>query len=214
MHFLVRHIWDEHEPTYHCAVYERSDTGFHICEFGVGGSPTGSLDCCGDHVQPTVLIDDVELIDVPQSLGPIDSVVWLHPLDQCQSSWVDAGKLVWAYGGPRSRVVEDWKTRAILRNEALAVHEAVGRMVERGAEGVKALSNQAGPLFKRGRLDDLGAPEKRMALAIRVVLKEHSVRVATEKGGMFRAQLTEVFFSALKLHPRATERIRHGGDHA
>jgi hypothetical protein len=212
VHFLVRHVGDEAPSAYYCAVYEWADPGLSLVDFDFGacGSPACSFDGGVNEVQPTVFVPDIEFADVPKDLANGGTVVRLHPLDQCKRFWRDAGKLVWVYGSPRARILEDWERWTILRNQLGSVDECVGGVIEGGTERVRAFPDEARPLFKRRMLDDLGSPQERMALAIRVVLNEHSVRVTTDKGRMFVIQLAEVFFCPLELHPSATERISHG----
>jgi hypothetical protein len=214
VHFLVRDIRNKTEPSYHCAVYEWADSGLNVVEVCTERSPFGVLNGCVDEAQPTMLVNDVEFVDVPQHLRNGGGVVRLKPLDKCEWFWLDAGKLVRVYGRPRSRVIEDWKARSILRDERLAVHERVGGVVKGGTECMDAFPNETRPLFKRGVLNYLGSPEESMPLVLRVVLNEHSIRVTTQKSDVFRAQLTEVFFSPLELHASAAERIgTHRGQH-
>jgi hypothetical protein len=210
VHFRLRHIWNQAPPSYYCAVYEWADSSLALLDFDIDArTPLRAFDSGSDDAQPTVLISDIEFIDVPQDLANGGTVVRLHPLNQCERFWIDSGKLVRLYGLPRARIIEDWKRWSIFRTNLTPIDEEVGGVIESRAERMDALANQTRPFFKRRMFDDLGAPEKCVPLALRVILKEHSVRVATEKGGMFAIQLAEVFFSPLKLHAGTGEGIDH-----
>jgi hypothetical protein len=199
---------DKPEPAYYCAVYERSDSAVGGDDLATGRTPTGSLDRCVNKVEAAVFVDDVELVDGPESVGFYRSVVRLKPLYQCEHFWRDAGKVFWVSGIPRSRLVEDWEA-ALLRHKFLAVDDRVGGLVERGTKGVDALPDQARPFLVGRMLNDLGPPEEVVLPTPKVVLSEHSVRVSAQELPEFSAQLAEVFFCPLELHPSAAERISH-----
>jgi hypothetical protein len=211
VHVLAR-LGNKPEPTYYCAVYEGANSAIAGNDLATSGTPAGSFNRGVNEAEAAVFVDDVELVDGPEGVGFHRSVVRLKLLHQCEGFWRDAGKIFWVSGIPRSRLIEDWEA-ALLRHKRLTVDEGVSGLIEGGAEGVDALSDQTRPFLIGRMLNDLGSPEEVVLPLPKVVLSEHSVRVSLDELAELKAQLAEVFFCSLELHPSAAKRVSHGENH-
>ena len=209
-------IWrngNESESSYYCAIYERAGTALDFRETPSRGSPRSAKDGGIDQTQTAMLVDNVDLVHFPQIVSGdvLPSMVRLQPLYFCERFWIDSGKLVWMNAIPFDRVIEDWKRSSVL-DERLGIYKEIGRVIESGPEHVDTFTNETRPSFIRRMFNDLGTPEVVALATPKVVLSEHSVRVALEENVLFKGELAEVFFGPLEFQSCAAERISHGVD--
>lgn len=161
-----------------------------------------------------VLVHVIEFTENPErvSIRVIDSVVWLHPLDECED-WstnragvarnVDsAGTSLWT----DTRIInrESGSPAPDLRGASLDREQLVGKMIQRRAQVVDTVPNQRGPEISVG-MDNLARLGDELSFAA-VVLANEAIRVRAEELRHLVFDGLEVRIGPTKLGIDAAER--------
>lgn len=150
--------------------------------------------------EESVLVDDVETVQLPKRFAAIRSTVRLQTIHQTASCRTDAVELLPCVLPELRPVPTYWEGRIIIGDAALLTNKSIGQEIEGGAKIVNTVTNNAAPLG----VDSLRDPEPvDFVSSLRIYLDENAILISLPEqfDGLFK--IIKVFFGPANLYADA-----------